>query len=563
MDSLSREFPGLSRIRQLLSSPTFPDDEEKTRVAYRLMMVSAASLISTVIYSLVWVIILPQFAGRLLLATVAMLLFGAVILCVQSGRVQTGRSLFLGGLWIVVTLASASSGGTRAPIYGVYALVIMSATILSGWNATIFYAGMSFIASVVMTHLSSMGLIREPFATPISSLLSQIYFMVLITAPIYIVVQDLQRALAKIRSYTSQLEHMVEERTDALRRANEQLELVLNNTVNALAFADSSGDIVVTNPAFHTIFSEQSAKSIESILWSLASEKHIAAVSDALLRAIYDHEIQHLETQFSSSDGRERDVDLTFIPVHLSHSDVRCGVLLSGHDITQLKEIERFKTRFVGDAVHDLATPITGISTRLYMLQRSPERMPEHVRALENQILHLRNLLNDLQTLSQIDRGHITLTLEVCNLNDLVQQVYDIFEPVALEKEQTLTLSVDPALPPVYLDRRQLERVLVNLVSNAINYTAEHKEIRIETKSAEQTVMVAVIDQGIGISAADLPHVFERFYRTDEARRNRSGGTGLGLAISKETVEMHGGTITATSEPGQGSTFTLRLPVKS
>jgi hypothetical protein len=132
MDSLSREFPGLSRIRQLLSSPTFPDDEEKTRVAYRLMMVSAASLISTMIYSLVWVIILPQFAGRLLLATVAMLLFGTVILCVQSGRVQTGRSLFLGGLWIVVTLASASSGGTRAPIYGVYALVIMSATIKYG-----------------------------------------------------------------------------------------------------------------------------------------------------------------------------------------------------------------------------------------------------------------------------------------------------------------------------------------------------------------------------------------------------------------------------------------------
>ena len=122
-------------------------------------------------------------------------------------------------------------------------------------------------------------------------------------------------------------------------------------------------------------------------------------------------------------------------------------------------------------------------------------------------------------------------------------------------------MNTDPTLPSIGADQRLIERVLVNLVSNAINYTPEHKPIRVETAVEGQAVVVSVIDQGIGIRAEDLPSIFERFYRTIEAREYLPGGTGLGLAITKEIVEMHGGSVAVTSEPGHGSAFTVRLPL--
>lgn len=385
-------------------------------------------------------------------------------------------------------------------------------------------------------------------------------------------VQDIterKRLEAELQEYANKLEKLVDERTDALRRANEQLELVLNNTTNALAFADANGDLLVTNPAFRATFLEpetqrstqRSTQRMELIIWRLGSEEQIALVSAALLKVIYDRESQQIEVQIVTTDGQTKDVDLALIPVMMTNDETRSGVLLSGHDITQLKEIERFKARFVADAVHDLATPISALSSRLYLLQRSPEKLTDHVRALEHQVEHLRGLLNDLRTLSRLDRGQMSPNLTLCSLNEIVQRVFDTYEPVALEKRQTLTLHTDPTLPALLIDQHQIERVVVNLVSNAVNYTAENKAIHIETTVEGQKVLFRVIDQGIGISSTDLPRIFDRFYRTDTARVTVATGTGLGLAITKEIVEMHGGSVMVASEPGQGSTFTVCLPL--
>lgn len=374
---------------------------------------------------------------------------------------------------------------------------------------------------------------------------------------------ELQDYATQLQEHANKLEKLVDERTNALRRANEQLELVLNNTTNALAFADPKGDMLVTNPAFRATFQERGSQSIEFILWALNSEEQIAMVCEALLKVIYDSEQQRVEAQIISADGQTRDVDLMLIPVPVSMAEgySRNGVLLSGHDITQLKDIERFKARFVADAVHDLATPISGLSNRLYLLQRTPEKLSDHVRALEYQVKHLRNLLDDLRTLSLLDRRQMPPNLKLCRLNEMVQRIFDTYEPVAMGKGQTLTLYTAPALPDVLIDTRQIERVLVNLVSNAVNYTPTGGAIHIETKVEDHSVVFSVVDQGIGISSTDLPRIFDRFYRTDTARVTVLTGTGLGLAITKEIVEMHGGSIRVASEPGQGSTFAVWLPL--
>ncbi len=140
------------------------------------------------------------------------------------------------------------------------------------------------------------------------------------------------------------------------------------------------------------------------------------------------------------------------------------------------------------------------------MLRHNPERLEYHICAFENQVRHLRNLLDDLRTLSRMDRRQMSLEFKVCSVGALVQRVFDIYEPVAINKHQTLTLTIDPTLPEIHLDEQQIERVLVNLVSNAVNCTLEVKGICLEAVAEDQAVVIRVIDHGMGIAAEDLPH---------------------------------------------------------
>lgn len=376
-------------------------------------------------------------------------------------------------------------------------------------------------------------------------------------------ITDIKHLEAELQQYAAHLEQLVEERTAQLRSTKEQIEIVLNHSTDAIALIQSNGDIKTMNPAFVSMFGNQVSDCIERILWVLADDSHRVLVGQALIRALQEQEPLRVETQILAQDGRERDFDLAFIPVQLADESGANGLLVSAHDITSLKEIERFKARFVQDALHDMATPIMGLTTRLYLLRRAPDRVDEHVRALENQVQHLRNLLADLRMLSQMDRGELQLEFTTDDLNRVVRRVFDTYEPVAISKQQTLTLIMDDNLPLLTIDGRQIERALVNLISNAVNYTPEGKTITIRTQLEDGFAVFAVSDQGIGVPPDELPRIFERFYRTDRARKTQTSGTGLGLAIVKEIVELHHGSVGATSEVGQGSTFTVRLPCGS
>jgi PAS domain S-box-containing protein len=373
-------------------------------------------------------------------------------------------------------------------------------------------------------------------------------------------ITEQKRLEAELQQYTAHLEQIVEERTAQLRRTKDQIEFVLNNSTDAIALIEANGDIKTMNPAFASVFGDQVTDCIERILWVLADDSHRLTVGHALINALYDQEPRRLTARIVAQDGNERDFDLAFVPVQVEDELEAGGILVSAHDITNLKEIERFKERFVADALHDMATPIMGLTTRLYLVRREPDKLDEHVRALENQVYHLRNLLSDLRMLSQLDRGELALTIEAYDLNQIVRRVFDTYEPVALSKQQTFALDMDDLLPPLLIDSRQIERVIVNLIANAVNYTPAGKAISIRTALEGDEAVFSVTDQGIGVNADELRRIFERFYRTEQARQTHSSGTGLGLAIVKEIVELHGGAVIAQSEVGCGSTFTMRLP---
>jgi PAS domain S-box-containing protein len=380
----------------------------------------------------------------------------------------------------------------------------------------------------------------------------------------YGVAQDIterKRLEAEIYEYTQQLEERVKERTAELSRAKEQIEAILNNISDAIVLTNHRGQIQTTNPAFHKMFGDQVSTAIEDFLKLVADNRQAIVLAESLATVIDIGGSTRNEARVTLETGQEIDLDLALISINEQDSE-NAAVLLSAHDITYLKEVERFKTRFVANAVHDLSSPITALGTRLYLLKKTPERLADHVSILEEQILHLKDLVTDLRSLSELDRGLAALTLETINFNELVMKIFNQYEPLAASKNLQMSVSLTRDAPLLRLDRRKVDRIIVNLVANAIHYTLDGGKIDIKTQLMDGNLILSVQDEGIGISKEDLPHIFERFYRSDDARSTNNTGTGLGLSIVKEMITAHGGTITVESEVGKGSIFTVKFPLQ-
>jgi two-component system phosphate regulon sensor histidine kinase PhoR len=175
----------------------------------------------------------------------------------------------------------------------------------------------------------------------------------------------------------------------------------------------------------------------------------------------------------------------------------------------------------------------------------------------------LGRLLNDLTDLSNIELGKVTLRRELVHLDEVVASVVGMIGPRAARSRVTVTADVPAELPAVVADRDRLAQILINLVDNAVKYTPEGGAVTVTARAAgDEVVEVAVADTGVGIPAADLPRITERFYRVDKARSRELGGTGLGLAIVKHLVLAHGGELRIESPQQQGTIVRFTLPIQ-
>jgi two-component system phosphate regulon sensor histidine kinase PhoR len=243
------------------------------------------------------------------------------------------------------------------------------------------------------------------------------------------------------------------------------------------------------------------------------------------------------------------------------------GVVMVLHDLTALRQLERVRTEFVANVSHELRTPLTAIQGYLETLLSGALEEPENARRfLEIVLRHserLGRLLNDLTDLSNIELGKVTLRKEPVRLDELVASVVAIIGPRAARSRVTVTADTPAELPEVAADRDRLVQVLINLVDNAVKYTPEGGAVTVTARAVgDGAVEIAVADTGIGIPAADLPRITERFYRVDKARSRELGGTGLGLAIVKHLVLAHGGELRIESLEQQGTTVRFTLPIR-
>ncbi len=235
-------------------------------------------------------------------------------------------------------------------------------------------------------------------------------------------------------------------------------------------------------------------------------------------------------------------------------------------EASQRDQLDRMKDEFVLTASHELRSPLTSVQgfAELLMLEReklTPEQADTVEIILDNS-RHLVRLLNDLLDLARSDAGRLTIHPALIEIGPLVEDAVRAMRAQTDGAGQALECEVEPDLPRIEAEPDRIRQVLVNLLTNAHEYCPQGASIRVTAARLGDEVELAVSDDGPGIPAEQLIHIFDRFTRGDAGLTQRVGGTGLGLAISKSLVELHGGTISADSSLGEGSTFRVRLPAK-
>lgn len=290
------------------------------------------------------------------------------------------------------------------------------------------------------------------------------------------------------------------------------------------------------------------------------------------IEAVGDHRVEAVaraarESGSATAEIALREPDGPVLVVRARRSPI-LGVWLVLEDVGELRRLRRIRAEFVDNLGHELRTPITTIGLLAETLARDveaagdrlPDKVRERVAKLETETVTIGQMVAELLDLARIEGGATQLLLDDVDLGAVAEGAVERLRPFAERAGVTLEVVVAPDLPPVRGEAVRLGQVVSNLVHNAVKFSPRGAAVRVGAESDGRSVVLRVIDDGIGIAPADLPRVFERFFKADRSRTS-GGGTGLGLAIVRHIVEGHGGTIEVMSVEGAGSTFTVRIPL--
>jgi two-component system, OmpR family, phosphate regulon sensor histidine kinase PhoR len=334
-----------------------------------------------------------------------------------------------------------------------------------------------------------------------------------------------------------------------------KLQTVMGNMADGVAVVDGEGKIILANRTTEKLFSFREQDMINKPLIEVVKDHEI----DALLwRCLRNH--QGETTQLESGTPK-RFLRVIAVPVR---DDKQNGVLVLFQDLTELKSLQTMRRELVGNISHELRTPLAGIKAMVETIQgdaiNDKEVTQDFLTRINGEIDRLTQMVSELTELSRIETGKADFSMGPIDINLIVGEVIAQMSPLAERIQVNINANLDTNLPSAIADRERIRQTLVNLVHNAVKFNHPGGTVTVSTSTDSKSVIVGVSDTGIGISADDLPHIFDRFYKSDKARSK--GGSGLGLAIAKYTIQAHGSNILVQSEEGKGSTFTFSLPLK-
>jgi len=329
----------------------------------------------------------------------------------------------------------------------------------------------------------------------------------------------------------------------------QMLTAILQSAAEPIIVFDADGSLTMLNPAAEGLFAEYEA----TIGLPLARGRG------------YDILIEALEETYTTGQAYAGEIpwhdrrvfNASFTPI------ADGGRVVALHDVTHFKQLEKVKDEFIATASHDLRNPLTSIRGYSQLIQAMGplnDNQQDFVKRIQRSVTHMTELVENMLDLAKMDLG-AEPTREILDAAQLLCQIADEFQPQAAAKKQTLMIGKTAASSNVRGDALQLRQALRNLVGNAIKYTPEGGAVTLSSEHEVGSVCIHVRDTGYGMPAADVQHVFDRFYRVRNNGHDEIEGNGLGLAIVKSTIQQHGGEISVESEPGKGSCFTFTLPL--
>lgn len=363
--------------------------------------------------------------------------------------------------------------------------------------------------------------------------------------------------IGRLATVLNDMSERIGDQVQSLSAEKQRLDTILRSMGEGVMVTAPDGSISLVNPAFRRLFSipgEFEGKKLVEI------SRH-----PALLESFNDlckPDVNELVREISIPPN-DQTLFTHWVPLEVD--GVRQGIVAVFHDITDLKRAENMRRDFVANVSHELRTPVTvikGYAETLLdgALVSDPALARRFVEIIASHSERLASLINDILTLSSLESKEARLQLDPLDISGTAAKGCMLLqERSALKKIALLNETATGTLPRVLADQGRIEQVVVNLLENAIKYTPDGGTVRLFAEDAGEFIKVSVADTGIGIPFKDLPRIFERFYRVDEARSREQGGTGLGLAIAKHIVQLHGGEISVTSEPGKGSVFSFTV----
>lgn len=343
--------------------------------------------------------------------------------------------------------------------------------------------------------------------------------------------------------------------------AQQTTEAAIDSLYDPVIVTDGEGCVTKLNPAAEEIFGSEKENTGKHV-GEVARDARIAgAVAEALesQRPVAGEGMSAVLPL--AVDGSERAFRLRTTPMR-DNGHRLLGAVTILEDITHLREIDRLKSEFIATASHELRTPLTSVQMGVHLLLEGAlgeltDSQNEVLQACRQDCERLDKLMRDVLDLSKIEAGESQPQLAAVSARDLLIKAVKELRPQVEAKGLELSIDASVELPLVMVDRLQIERVISNLVINALRHT-KNGEIKISAEQRENHVAVSVSDTGSGIPSEYLPHIFDKFVQVPDAP---TGGVGLGLTISKSIVEAHGGQISVQSQVGMGTTFTFTLPL--
>lgn len=361
--------------------------------------------------------------------------------------------------------------------------------------------------------------------------------------------------LGELAQVMNEMSHKIELQLDRISAEKGRLDAILDGMGEGVMVTDRDGVVTLVNPAFCSMFGAG-----DNILGRPLLEVSRHPELNDTCRAVIAEQRERRQ-ELVLRNGAETLVH--WVP--LATEGRVGGAVAVFHDITQMKMVERLRRDFVANVSHELRTPVTvikGYAETLLSdrLDTDPQKRERFLGIILNHSHRLSNLVRDLLVLSELESGEVALHPGQVDLEEAVRQALLLVEQRGEAKGVSLEYLSGEGPFRVLADRARLEQVLINLLDNAVKYSGAGGKVTVWAAAEGGLTRVFVRDTGIGIPVKDLPRLFERFYRVDEARSRDSGGTGLGLSIVKHIVHAQGGTVQVESVPGEGSVFSFTVP---